>query len=173
MVEILRNKRIPILVTEIEKNEIEKAAKDANTKTSEFVRQAVFEKIRHIKNPELYNAGIQTFGPEIIAQMMGNQKKTLELQELLLEKTKIFDDMSKTLQLIHKYSSKQELGFERETIVNLFKAHKSLSIKDIVEKTDYDKDIVFQIVSDETKFKLNINTGRFELNDWTKSNSCV
>ncbi len=75
---------------------------------------------------------------------------------------KIFDEMKADLDLIKKYSLKQGLTAETKKIMNLLKAHKSLTIKQIIDKTNFDKDLIFQIVSSDKRFKLNMN-GRIEL----------
>lgn len=102
-----------------------------------------------------------SFYSDLTCKECGQNKFAIHV--ILRGKTKVFNETTKTLKSIQKDSSKQDLLSEKEVIIGLFKAHKSLRIKDIVEKTNYDKDIVLQIVSDTTIFRLNINTGRFEL----------
>ena len=111
--EVSRTERIPLLVTKDEKDEIKKMAKNANMKISEFIRNAITDKIRRIKNPELPNLNSQTFNPETITQLIANQKRTIELQEAMMEREKIFDEMNKTLKLIQKYSNVKGLQKEK------------------------------------------------------------
>ena len=163
---IITTKRIFIQVTlsEEEKTEIINIAEEFHKNASEFMRDATFERIRHIKHPELFNnLNTQSINSEMFAQIMNAQRKTDELKEILIEKTKMLDIMNKNLESIQKNSEKQNIS-DKEMIVNLLKARKSLSQKEISNMTNIDKDIIFQILSDTNTFKLNMN-GRFELND--------
>jgi len=54
MVNTIRKNFVHIAFTDSEKDEIKKHAKDINMTISEFCRQAIFEKIQKIKNPELF-----------------------------------------------------------------------------------------------------------------------
>jgi len=50
-----REKAILVRLTQSEKNEIHKFAKKIHLTDSEFCRVAIWDKIRHLKNPELYS----------------------------------------------------------------------------------------------------------------------
>jgi len=82
------------------------------------------------------------FNPIILEQLTQNTKKIIELQELTLERTKIFNEMNKTLDLIQQYSIKTDLKKEKLTVINLFKSHKSLTPKEIIDKTNFNQEIV-------------------------------
>lgn len=138
--------------------------KSSFTTFSDFIRNAVEEKIRRLNNSELYQSkSINQINPAIFNQLLEQSQKSNSLQEKVLEKMRIIDEMRKDLVRIRKYSIQQDLTQETETIINLLKAHKTLSQKQIIEKTNLDKDTVFQIVSTDDRIKLNMN-GRFELN---------
>jgi len=136
--------------------------KSTFTTISDFVRNAVEEKIRKLKNPEQLQSKILEVNPAIVEQYLKNSQKYNSLEEKILERMKIFDEMKADLDLIKKYSLKQGLTSETTKIMNLLKAHKSLTIKQIIDKTNFDKDLIFQIVSNDKKFKLNMN-GRIQL----------
>jgi len=136
--------------------------KSTFTTISDFVRNAVEEKIRKLKNPEQLQSKILEVNPAIMEQYLKNSQKYNSLEEKILERMKIFDEMKADLDLIKKYSLKQGLTSETTKIMNLLKAHKSLTIKQIIDKTNFDKDLIFQIVSNDKKFKLNMN-GRIQL----------
>lgn len=133
------------------------------TTISDFVRNAVEEKIRRLKNPEIIQSNNQ-IDPTIFKQILKQSKKVNSLNEKILERMRLFEEMKDDLKLIKKFSNTQDLADENEIIINLLKAHKSLSLKQIIEKTDFDKDTVTQIVSSDERIKLNMN-GRFELNE--------
>ena len=144
-----------------EKEEIKKLSKESNMTASEFMRQAIFDKIRRIKHPELFTQTSNQVNPIFFEQITKELKKLNEKQEKILERDKIFNEMKKTLDLIQRFSIKQDLKEETVSILNLLKAHKSLSQEQIIEMTNFDKDIVFQVISNKKLFKLNIETGRF------------
>ncbi len=125
---------------------------------SDFVRNAVVEKIRNLKNPKLNQSNLKDsqINASMLEQLTKNTQKLILLQEKTLERSKIFDEMKADLERIKKFSIKQGLIQESEIIYNLLKAHKSLSQKQIIEKTNLDKDTVFQILSTDDRFKLNI-----------------
>ena len=129
---------------------------------SDFVRNAVEEKIRKLKNPEQLKSKTSEVNPAMMEQYLKNSQKYISLEGKILERMKIFDEMKADLDLIKKYSIKQGLTAETKKIMNLLKAHQSLTIKQIIDKTNFDKDLIFQIVSSDKKFKLNMN-GRMEL----------
>jgi hypothetical protein len=153
---------IQVTLSESDKKKIMDIAEECHKTASEFMRDATFDKIKRIKNPELSNSvSVQTLSPEIIAQIISKQNETIELQKLLLEKSQLMDDMNKTLEFIQEHSN-LGLKSEKDEIINLLKAHKTMNIKQIIENTGFEKDVVFQIVSDTKTFKL--ENGRFSLN---------
>ncbi len=158
-------KFIQFSVSDELKEDIDKYTKKSTfTTVSDFIRNAVEEKIRSLKNPEQSQSKTNQITPIILEKYLKNSQNFNLLEEKLLDKMKIFDDMKADLELLKKFSFKQGLVKETETIINLLKAHKSLSQKQIIEKTDLDKDTVFQVLSNDNRFKLNMN-GRFELNE--------
>lgn len=135
---------------------------------SDFCRVAIFNHIRRLKNPEVFNQQINAqINPILIEQLMNNTKKIIELQELTLERTNIMNEMNQTLGLIKRYSTQKGLEKEKMVIIDLFKAHNSLSKQEIIDKTDFDKTIVLSIVSDlnEEKIIKLTSRGRFKLNE--------
>jgi len=161
---------IQVSLSKDEKDKIEKSAYKKHQSMSDFCRVAIFDHIRRIENPELFNPQINAqINPIMIEQLMENTKKMIELQELTLKRTNIMNEMNQTLGLIKKYSTLKGLEHERMVIIDLFKAHKSLSKQEIIDKTGFDKTIVIAIVSDlnEEKIITLTSRGRFELNEET------
>ncbi|KKM19682.1 hypothetical protein LCGC14_1653170, partial [marine sediment metagenome] len=108
----------------------------------------IFDYIRRIENPEMYSSNSKLqLNPALIEQLIHEQKKNREIQELILKRTNIMTEMNKTLELIKKFSVKAEPTI-RNTIFNLFQAHNTLNPKEIIEKTNFDKEIVFSIISE-------------------------
>lgn len=157
---------IQVSLSKEEKDKIQKLAKEKHTTASNFCREAIFENIRRIENPNMFNnQSNMQFNPIILEQLTQNTKKIIELQELTLEKTSIFNEMNKTLDLIQQYSIKTDLKKEKLTVINLFKSHKSLTPKEIIDKTNFNQEIVFTIISELQKEKTIglTTTGRFKL----------
>lgn len=161
----MTDKRIFIQVsfsTQEEKDEVINIAKECHKNASEFIRDAIFEKIQQIQNPSAFsNVNTQTISPEILTQLLKKQTEMQEKQEIMIQKLKLMEDINKTLALIQKFSN--QLPAERKKIISLFKAHKSLSQGEVEAKTGFDKDTVFQVISDTSTFKLNVINGKFEL----------
>ena len=148
------------------KENIEKFTIEAGFKTtSEFVRSAVREKLDRMLYPErFYTSSSNVIDPKYLEQITINTKKIVELEELNQKSINFFAEMKKILEKISKYAIKG-LVDEKETISNLFKAHKSLTPEMIIKKTHYDEEIIFSILTElqeENYIKLNTN-GRFEI----------
>ncbi len=158
-----RYKFIQFSVSDDLKNDIEEwTGKSSFNTISDFVRNAVVEKIRNLKNPKLNQSNLKDsqINASMLEQLTKNTQKLILLQEKTIDRSKIFDEMKADLERIKKFSIKQGLVQESEIIYNLLKAHQSLSQKQIIEKTNLEKDTIFQILSTDDRFKLNIK-GRF------------
>lgn len=139
---------IQVSLSKEEKKEIKEFAKERHTSASNIMREAIFDYIRRIKNPEMFNQTTNLqFNPIVLEQMTKNIKKILELQQLTLEKMNVISEMKKAIGLIKKFSIKSDMN-TRDTIFNLFQAHNTLNPKEIIEKTNLDKEIVFSIISE-------------------------
>lgn len=155
---------IQVSLSKKEKEKISNLAKEKHTSMSDFCRIAIFDYIRKLEHPEMFQTANLQFNPAMIDQLAKNTKKMIELQEIALEKTNILGEMNKTLNLIKKFSIKADTVV-RETILNLFKAHNTLSPKEIVDKTNLDKEIVFSVITeflDEDLIEMT-SRGRFKL----------
>ena len=144
------NKRIfiQISLSQDEKDKINDLAKEKHTSMSDFCRIAIFDYVRKLENPELFQTTSNfQFNPVILEQLTQNTKKIMELQELTLERTNKINEMNNTLRLIKKFSIKAD-STAKDTIINLLKAHNTLNPKEIIEKTNLDKEIVFSIITE-------------------------
>lgn len=157
---------IQFTVSDNLRKEIEEwTEKSTFTTISDFIRNAVEEKIRLLKNPEVeLSKSRNQIDSVLLNKILEKVEKSETLNKKLLEQMKEYEYMRKDLEQIKKFSIKQDLTQETEHIINLLKAHKSLTQKQIIEKTNLNKEIVFQIVSTDERIKLNMN-GRFELNE--------
>ena len=153
---------IQVSLSEKEKELIQEIAKKEHTNASNFMRIATFEYIRKLENPELFAK--PSLNSPALEELTKRTKKILELQELQVEKQNILEEMNKTLILIKNFSMKPEPEV-KNTILNLFKAYSSLNPKEIIEKTNFDKDVVFSIISELQSENIIEMTskGRFKL----------
>ena len=155
---------IQIHLSQEEKDKIDSIAKKQHTSMSNICREGIFEYIRKIENPEILSN--TSINPALLEQIRNTTIKTLELQELMLEKTHIINDMNKTLDSIYSVSIKPT-PIEKELVLNLFKGFKSLNPKEIIDKTNLKKELVFSILSElrsDNLIKLTLK-GRFKLNE--------
>jgi len=153
---------IQVSLSEKEKELIKKKAKEEHTNASNLMRKATFEYLRKIENPEVFSKN--SLNPTVLEELSKRTKKILELQKLQTEKQNILEEMNKTLILIKKFSMKPEPEV-KNAILNLFKAHTSLNPKEIIEKTNFDKNVVFSVITELQSEDLIEMTskGRFKL----------
>ncbi len=153
---------IQVSLSEKEKELIQEIAKKEHTNASNLMRTATFEYLRKLKNPEMFAK--PSLNSSALEKLSKRTKKILELQKIQMENQNILGEMNKTLTLIKKFSMIPDPEV-KNTILNLFKAYPSLSPKEIVEKTNFDKDVVFLTISElqcEKTIEMT-SKGRFKL----------
>jgi hypothetical protein len=153
---------IQVSLSEKEKELIQEIAKKEHTNASNLMRTATFEYLRKLKNPEMFAK--PSLNSSALEKLSKRTKKILELQKIQIENQNILGEMNKTLTLIKKFSMIPDPEV-KSTILNLFKAYPSLSPKEIVEKTNFDKEVVFSTISELQSEKTIEMTskGRFKL----------
>lgn len=153
---------IQVSLSEKEKELIKKIAENEHTNASNLMRIATFEYIRKLENPELFAK--PSLNSSALKKLEERTKEILELQKLQTEKQNILEEMNETLILIKKFSMKPEPEV-KNTILNLFKAYPSLNPIEIIEKTNFDKDVVFSVITELQSENLIEMTskGRFKL----------
>lgn len=153
---------IQVSLSEKEKELIQEIAKKEHTNASNLMRIAIFEYLRKLENPEMFAK--PSLNSSALEKLAERTKKILELQKIQTENQNILKEMNKTLTLIKKFSMIPDPEV-KNTILNLFKAYPSLNPKEIIEKTSFDKDVVFSIISELQSEKIIEMTskGRFKL----------
>ena len=166
----IRNKIVHIAFTQHEKEEIKDFAADSNMTASEFIRDAIREKIKRIKNPEIMNQGSIQFNPEILLKISKDTQKLVELNEEKEKRENAINNILETSEAIQEeYKRLKEKGLmadlEKETmkIRKLLGGHKSLSPKQISDMIKIDSNKVAIIITNKKFFKLNVVTGRYSL----------
>lgn len=167
----VRNKIVHIAFTEGEKSKIKKSADKSDMTVSEFIRQAIRDKIRKIDNPEQSTiSNIPVITPEILLKIAKNTDKLLELQQEKKREKKIITNLLETSEALqneyHRLMEKglmSELTEETKTIQNLLRGHKSLSPNQIIAMTNIEKEKVLFVITNVKLFKLNVITGKYQL----------
>ncbi len=167
----LRTKQIHITFTESEKEKIEQFAKASNETTREFIRNAVFEKIRMIIFPEQFKqTNIEQIDPKTLEEIKRNMEKSLELQKQMNNRLNIAENIESITKAIKDQYSKLKKkslisDFSKESIliIDLLKGRKSLTLEQISKMINLDIDEILLILNVDNRFKLNITTGRYEL----------
>ena len=153
---------IQVSLSKKEKKLIQEIAKKEHTNASNLMRIATFEYLRKLKNPEMFAK--TSLNLPALEGIEKRTKKILELQKLQIENQNILREMNTTLTLIKNFSMIPDPE-AKNTVLNLFKAFPSLNPKEIIEKTNFDKNVVFSIISklqSENLIEMT-NRGRFKL----------
>ncbi|MFW9971151.1 MAG: ribbon-helix-helix domain-containing protein [Candidatus Odinarchaeota archaeon] len=157
----IREKLVHIAFSENEVNEIDNFAEEGNYSTrTEFIRQAVFDKINRIKNPDLFMTKTQNNGK--ISEFLEEVRVNNEQQKEILKKLSILNDIQQTLGVLQSLTKQPEIEKNKKIIIELLKKHKHLKPLKIMELSKLASHEVYDVISDEALFIININ-GEVEL----------
>lgn len=163
-----RDKIRSLAFTEAELKEIKKYAKYFNMTQSEFIRQAIFDKIRRIENPNDFSA---VNNPEVMKQLLANQELIIQEQKLVKEKLKTVNGIKEGYKSLKSLMSegivKENLYLKADKLADLMKAHnnKGFTPKELHDLTGFDmKTIDLTLAGNSNRFGINEN-GRWILND--------
>lgn len=158
---------IQISLSQEEKDNIKKYAKQTNFSMSKFIKDAIYRRIEDLEKPkDSQTNNLSQINPALIEQLTKNTQKMLELQQLTLERTNIMNGMKNTLEVLLKQSTKPDQE-AKDLVINLFKAHNSLNPKEIRDKTNLDEESIFNIIAElhEEDFIQLTARGRYKLNE--------
>jgi len=162
-----RDKIRHIAFTESESSKISEYAKDYGMTSSEFIRQAINDKIRSIEYPEVAKNGNN---PEISNQLIKSQELILEEMKLMNAKMTTINGIRNgykfLTEIISDTTYKENLTLKADKIKEVMKANdKAFTPKELNTITGFDlKSIDLALTSNQDLFKLNMN-GRWELNE--------
>ncbi|MFX1384928.1 MAG: hypothetical protein ACFFBP_21070 [Promethearchaeota archaeon] len=141
---------IQVYFSEEEKEAIKKHVESIVPKTnySQFIREAICEKMRKAEHPEIFNQD-QNLNQFVLDVIIKKIKELDRKQELILKNTNIINSMKETLKAIKLHVNKKRIISELEIILNLFKANKNktLNLQKIMDMTGIDEDTVFETIS--------------------------
>ncbi len=156
-----RDKIVHIAFTENEIKEIDKYRKEFNTTRSNFIRNAITEKIRSIKNPNIYN-GIGSINKEILEKLLRNQEKQENYSKIISKKVETLDKILVNLALLKE--ERKNLVKEEQIIIKLLKDHEKLKPLKLIELSELPSNVVYDVISNDKMFSITMN-GEIKLND--------
>ena len=149
-----RNKIVHIAFTENELKEIDKYRKEFNTTRSNFIRNAITEKIRRIKNPNIYN-GIGSINKEVLDKLLRNQEKQENYSKIISKKLEILGQIRTNLSLLRE--ERKNLVKEEQIIIKLLKDHEKLKPLKIIELSKLPSNIIYDVISNDKLFGMTMN----------------
>lgn len=174
--EAIRNKTIHIAFSEREINEIDKHCMHGTLKITtrtEFIRQAIFDKIRNIENPEVNTINnpknyvqVIDFLKDITKKLEHQEKVNRIIEQKLTTINGIKNGYKSLKELISDKTIKENLKLKTEKIQSVMKeSNKAFTPKEIKDITGFDlKSIDLSFTSNPKLFKININ-GRWVLRE--------
>jgi len=164
MVNVNRPNLIHVGFTKEEKEDIIKYSGETNMKITEFIREAIFDKIRKIKNPELFTTqkGYESNDiKQVLSMVTENKEDVKKALEQLDSLIKIKGTLNGLSTMVHK----PDLMEKELAIVELLKVHTSLKIQKIIELTGYSKENIYDIISNDKVFSIDIKSGGIKLHE--------
>ena len=158
-----RDKIKHIAFTESESNKISEYAKDYGMTSSEFIRQAINDKIRNIEYPESIK---NNSNPDLSNQLIKTQELILEEMNLMKAKMTTINGIKngyKSLkEIISDTTYKENLKLKADKIKEVMKeSNKAFTPKELNKLTGFDlKSIDIVLTNNQDLFKLN-NNGRW------------
>ncbi|MFW9879769.1 MAG: ribbon-helix-helix protein, CopG family [Candidatus Thorarchaeota archaeon] len=130
-----REKIIHIAVTEEKKEKLIKLVKKSNTTISEFIRQAIDDKIRRIENPNTYTSEMN-LEVNYLERILEKQKSLEKRNELILERLDTYNQIVNTLTLLKPKVNNLYLKEKMEKIKDTLKVYGELKPNALIEKTN-------------------------------------
>ena len=161
-----RNKPVQLYVTQNEKKKIEEVSNNFKMTISEFVRQAIFDKINRIENPKVFTQ----YNKELIDNsLVKDLNKKIELIDeklnLFNERTSVINEMKSQLNKIRNLSGSQSFAKKTDIILNLLKSNTSFTRIQLLDQSKISEDILIQIIANliEEKIIEITGNGKFRL----------
>lgn len=165
-----REKPIQFYVSERELKEIEEFTNISKTSKSEFIRQAISDKIMRMKTPEVFEAkgmnGISKSQIKAVLETTINSQEKINLlvekMDLIIEKEKLFDMLSEKI-------NKTDLIDIDNAVSELLAENKTMKLEDLVNKLGRDENTVLKVLSlkdenNKAKYTYDMKTERFKKN---------
>lgn len=135
---IPRTKMIHIAINEAKKDKITELATKDNTTMSEFIRQAIDDKIRGIENPEMNTSGVN-LDSNYLQKILEKQKLLEQKNELILERLDTYNQIINTLNILKPKVNNLYLKEKMEKVRTTIKAFGELKPTKLLEKVNSEK----------------------------------
>ncbi|MBA7700214.1 hypothetical protein ES703_108923 [subsurface metagenome] len=156
----IRNKTIHIAFSENEISQIDKYCKHDKiklTSRTEFIRQAIFDKIRRIENPEVYNHTNKKFDVDQISEFLKEIKASNEQQQEILRRLIIVDQIQTNFKVLKNMAKQPEMEKNEKIIIELLTKHKKLKPLKIMDLSGLSSHKVYDVISNDNVFSINMN----------------
>jgi len=158
-----------VAFTPSEVDNIKKYSEHYNMTDSEFIRQAINDKIMRIENPESFT---KANNEELTRQLLKNQELMIREQKLMKDKLSAVNNIRNGVKSISSLLSdgtlKENLDLKKEKLLNTMKAYnKSHTPKELESLTNIDVKTVLLILTQlESKNQVKMdNNGRWIINE--------
>jgi len=155
--EEIRRKIVHIAFTESEKKELKDFAKDSNMTISEFVRQAIFDKIAKIENHELFTPSGMLSQNDQFNEILDEIKTSNKQQKTMLEQLKILHSIEKRLEILRKIADTPNRKKNEQIIVKLLTEHGKLKPIKILELSNLKKEEMWETITNGNLFQITMN----------------
>ena len=156
----VRNKTIHIAFSENEITQIDKYCNlddvKLTTRTA-FIREAIFDKIRRIKNPKDYNQITKQFDGEQISEFLKEIKTSNKQQKEILNRLVIVDQIQTNFKMLKNIAKEPEIEKNEKRIIALLTKHKKLKPLKIMELSELSSHKIYDVISNDNVFSINMN----------------
>jgi len=156
----IRNKTIHIAFSENEISQIDKLCKHDEiklTSRTEFIRQAIFDKIRKIENPEDNNRISKKFDADQISEFLKEIKTSNEQQKEILNRLIIVDQIQTNFKVLKNMAKQPEIEKNEKLVIELLTEHKKLKPLKIMKLSGLSSHKIYDVISNDNVFSININ----------------
>ena len=156
----IRKKTIHIAFSENEITQIDKYCKHDEiklTSRTEFIRQAIFEKIRRIENPEDNNPISKKFDGDQISEFLKEIKSSNKQQKEILKRLLIVDQIQNNFKMLKNIVKEPEIEKNEKLIIVLLTEHKKLKPLKIMKLSGLSSHKIYDVISNENVFSINMN----------------
>ena len=156
----IRNKTIHVAFSENEISQIDNYCKHDKiklTSRTEFIRQAIFDKIRRIEEPELYNSISKKFDVDQISEILKEIKSSNDQQKEILKRLIIVDQIQSNFKVLKDMAKQPELEANEKIVIDLLIEHKKLKPLKIMKLSGLSSNKIYDVISNENVFSINMN----------------
>jgi len=156
----IRSKTIHIAFSENEVSQIDKYCKHDKiklTSRTEFIRQAIFDKIRRIENPEVNNHISKKFDVEQISEFLKEIKSSNDQQKEILKRLIIVDQIQSNFKVLKDMAKQPEMEKNEKLVIDLLTEHKKLKPLKIMKLSGLSSHKTYDVISNENVFSINMN----------------